>query len=107
MTDDISQSKTPPTKTAKSKTSKPKPEAVDNTALAHPTLLKAITKKGYEKLTPVQSAVIAPELDGRDLLVSAQTGSGKTVAFGLARPDLRDEFSGYLRELMSMQQAAQ
>ena len=62
----------------------PKKEAADNTSLAHPTLLKAITKKGYDKLTPVQSAVIAPELDGRDLLVSAQTGSGKTVAFGLA-----------------------
>ena len=59
-------------------------EPVDNTSLAHPTLLKAITKKGYDKLTPVQSAVIAPELEGRDLLVSAQTGSGKTVAFGLA-----------------------
>jgi len=35
-------------------------------------------------MTPVQNAVIAPELDGADLLVSAQTGSGKTVAFGLA-----------------------
>jgi ATP-dependent RNA helicase DeaD len=35
-------------------------------------------------MTPVQDAVIAPELDGADLLVSAQTGSGKTVAFGLA-----------------------
>jgi ATP-dependent RNA helicase DeaD len=35
-------------------------------------------------MTPVQEAVIAPELDGADLLVSAQTGSGKTVAFGLA-----------------------
>lgn len=68
------------TKKPESKT----PEPVDNTVLAHPTLLKAITKKGYTKLTPVQSAVIAPELDGRDLLVSAQTGSGKTVAFGLA-----------------------
>lgn len=30
-----------------------------------------------------------------------------TVAFGLARPDLRDEFDTYLREMMSMQQAAQ
>jgi len=68
----------------KAKKTAPKKEAVDNTGLAHPTLLKAISKKGYDKLTPVQSAVIAPELDGRDLLVSAQTGSGKTVAFGLA-----------------------
>ena len=34
--------------------------------------------------TPVQGAVIAPETWGRDLLVSAQTGSGKTVAYGIA-----------------------
>jgi ATP-dependent RNA helicase DeaD len=64
---------------ATKKKSPPKPKI-----LAHPTLQKAISKKGYETLTPVQAAVIAPELDGRDLLVSAQTGSGKTVAFGLA-----------------------
>jgi UTP--glucose-1-phosphate uridylyltransferase len=30
-----------------------------------------------------------------------------TVAFGLARPDLRDEFSGYLQQLLSMRDAAQ
>ncbi|WP_164156742.1 DEAD/DEAH box helicase [Sandarakinorhabdus rubra] len=47
-------------------------------------LAQAIAQRGYEELTPVQSAVIAPEARGRDLLVSAQTGSGKTVAFGLA-----------------------
>jgi len=40
--------------------------------------------RGYEKLTPVQNAVLDPELQEQDLLVSAQTGSGKTVAFGLA-----------------------
>lgn len=40
--------------------------------------------KGYETLTPVQSAIIEDETAGRDLLVSAQTGSGKTVAFGMA-----------------------
>ena len=49
-----------------------------------PTLAQALTKRGYETLTPVQKAVIAPELDGADALVSAQTGSGKTVAFGMA-----------------------
>ncbi|OHC42979.1 MAG: DEAD/DEAH box helicase [Rhodobacteraceae bacterium GWE1_64_9] len=47
-------------------------------------LAAALAAKGYESLTPVQLAVIAPELEGRDALVSAQTGSGKTVAFGLA-----------------------
>ncbi|HEY5922166.1 MAG TPA: DEAD/DEAH box helicase [Kofleriaceae bacterium] len=39
--------------------------------------------KGYSEPTPVQAAVLAAPAD-RDLLVSAQTGSGKTVAFGLA-----------------------
>ncbi|RYE51213.1 MAG: DEAD/DEAH box helicase [Hyphomicrobiales bacterium] len=50
-----------------------------------------LAAKGYENLTPVQSAVIEDEADGRDLLVSAQTGSGKTVAFGMAiAPTLLD-----------------
>ena len=44
----------------------------------------ALAAKGYEALTAVQSAVLADGVAGRDLLVSAQTGSGKTVAFGLA-----------------------
>ena len=47
-------------------------------------LAAALQTKGYETLTPVQEAVIAPEIEEQDLLVSAQTGSGKTVAFGLA-----------------------
>lgn len=49
-----------------------------------PALASALTARGYTALTPVQDAVLAPELEARDLLVSAQTGSGKTVAFGLA-----------------------
>lgn len=47
-------------------------------------LAQALAGKGYESLTAVQDAVLADGLAGRDLLVSAQTGSGKTVAFGLA-----------------------
>jgi ATP-dependent RNA helicase DeaD len=47
-------------------------------------LAQALAARGYAALTPVQEAVLAPEAAGRDLLVSAQTGSGKTVAFGLA-----------------------
>lgn len=47
-------------------------------------LAEALAEKGYDTLTPVQEAVLNPALFGRDLLVSAQTGSGKTVAFGLA-----------------------
>jgi ATP-dependent RNA helicase DeaD len=47
-------------------------------------LKEALTERGYNTLTSVQEAVIAPELEQRDLLVSAETGSGKTVGFGLA-----------------------
>ncbi len=50
-------------------------------------LRDALNHRGYEQPTPVQSAVIAPEAMGRDLVVSAQTGSGKTVAFGIALAD--------------------
>jgi len=49
-----------------------------------PALGQALDKRGYAVLTPVQEAVLAPELKDADVLVSAQTGSGKTVAFGLA-----------------------
>ena len=56
-----------------------------------PALGQALSKRGYDQLTPVQEAVLAPELEGADALVSAQTGSGKTVAFGLAMaPTLLD-----------------
>ncbi|WP_299917028.1 DEAD/DEAH box helicase [uncultured Roseobacter sp.] len=48
------------------------------------TLSDALAKQGYETLTPVQQAVTDPDLVAADLLVSAQTGSGKTVGFGLA-----------------------
>lgn len=48
-----------------------------------PLLAEALSKKGYDTLTPVQNAVANPALAGRDLLVSSQTGSGKTVAYGL------------------------
>lgn len=47
-------------------------------------LAQALADKGYETLTAVQEAVLAEGVAGRDALVSAQTGSGKTVAFGLA-----------------------
>jgi ATP-dependent RNA helicase DeaD len=47
-------------------------------------LARALNERGYTDLTPVQSAVVQADAAGRDLLVSAKTGSGKTVAYGLA-----------------------
>jgi len=49
-----------------------------------PALSGALAARGYNTLTAVQNAVLAPETLHADLLVSAQTGSGKTVAFGLS-----------------------
>ncbi|HEY6964522.1 MAG TPA: DEAD/DEAH box helicase, partial [Erythrobacter sp.] len=48
------------------------------------TIEAALAERGYAAATPVQAEVLRPEAAGRDLVVSAQTGSGKTVAFGLA-----------------------
>ncbi|OYW46117.1 MAG: DEAD/DEAH box helicase [Sphingomonadales bacterium 32-68-7] len=49
-----------------------------------PILGQALAARGYAEPTPVQAAVLEPGAVGRDLVVSAQTGSGKTVAFGMA-----------------------
>ncbi len=60
-----------------------------------PLLAEALAARGYADPTPVQAAVLEAEAAGRDLIVSAQTGSGKTVAFGLAiAPQLLDEAGG-------------
>ncbi|KLI63330.1 DEAD/DEAH box helicase [Aurantiacibacter marinus] len=48
------------------------------------SLAQALAERDYDSPTPVQMAVLEQEAAGRDLVVSAQTGSGKTVAFGLA-----------------------
>jgi ATP-dependent RNA helicase DeaD len=49
-----------------------------------PPLIRALQERNFDAPTPVQTAVLADNAAGRDLLVSAQTGSGKTVAYGLA-----------------------
>lgn len=52
--------------------------------ITHPALARALVSREYHEPTPVQAAVLADAMIDRDLLVSAQTGSGKTVAYGLA-----------------------
>ncbi|WP_194767106.1 DEAD/DEAH box helicase [Tamlana sp. I1] len=46
-------------------------------------LLKAISKKGYTTPSPIQEKAIPPVLEGKDVLASAQTGTGKTAGFTL------------------------
>ena len=48
-----------------------------------PALLRALNARAYASPTPIQAAAIPAVLQGRDVLGSAQTGSGKTVAFAL------------------------
>ena len=50
--------------------------------LAEP-LCRALAAEGYTTPTPIQTQAIGPLLEGRDLLGIAQTGTGKTAAFGL------------------------
>ncbi len=47
------------------------------------TSLQALKDVGYEKPSPIQEQAIPPMLEGRDVIGQAQTGSGKTAAFGL------------------------
>ncbi|MBA4051839.1 MAG: DEAD/DEAH box helicase, partial [Erythrobacter sp.] len=68
-------------------------------------LAAALQERGYEAATSVQAAVLEPEAAGRDLVVSAQTGSGKTVAFGLAMaPELLGDSDriGYLQSPLAL-----
>ena len=46
-------------------------------------LLRAVEKQGYTEATPIQRDAIPHILEGRDILASAQTGTGKTAGFTL------------------------
>lgn len=46
-------------------------------------LITSLVEQGYEKPTPIQEQAIPPILQGRDMLASAHTGTGKTAAFAL------------------------
>ncbi len=49
----------------------------------HPSILRAVTEAGYDTPTAVQAQAIPLVLEGRDVMASAQTGTGKTAAFTL------------------------
>ena len=60
----------------------PSPVPFDSLGL-EPSLLEGIAVRGFEKTTPIQSAVIPLALGGHDIIGCADTGTGKTVAFVL------------------------
>jgi len=60
----------------------------------NPQILKGLTSMGYRELTPIQELTFPHILAGKDLLATAETGSGKTSACGIplvqrVDPDLR------------------
>jgi len=55
-----------------------------NTLPLNPATLDNLTQLGYLSMTPIQAASLPAALAGIDLIAQAQTGSGKTAAFGLA-----------------------
>ncbi|HKT15598.1 MAG TPA: DEAD/DEAH box helicase [Allosphingosinicella sp.] len=61
-----------------------------------PLIFEALAARGYSIPTPAQAAVLEANAGSRDLIVSAQTGSGKTVAFGLAMASQLLESNGTL-----------
>lgn len=62
--------------------------AEEHRSLLGQRLTDSLERRGYDVLTPVQAKVLDPELHDCDLRISSQTGSGKTVAVGLALREL-------------------
>lgn len=54
----------------------------DETELNAP-ILRAVAEMGFEEMTPIQAAAIPVILEGKDIIGQAQTGTGKTAAFGI------------------------
>ena len=49
----------------------------------YPQILRAIREMGFEEATPIQSKAIPVVMEGVDVIGQAQTGTGKTAAFGI------------------------
>ncbi len=63
-------------------------------------LQKAITDMGFEEATPIQSQSITHILDGKDLIGQAQTGTGKTCAFGIPAVEMINPESDFIQVLV-------
>ncbi|MDQ0216312.1 ATP-dependent RNA helicase DeaD [Oikeobacillus pervagus] len=65
-----------------------------------PTILKSIDQMGFEEATPIQAATIPESLKGKDLIGQAQTGTGKTAAFGIPLLEKINTKSGSIQGLI-------
>ena len=62
--------------------------------------LEALAHLGYERPTPIQEQAIPPLLEGRDVIGQAQTGTGKTAAFGLPMVEYVDPDAAEIQALV-------
>ena len=68
-------------------------------------IIRAVQEMGFEVMTPIQQQAIPALLEGRDVLGQAQTGTGKTAAFGIPMIQRIDpEVEGVLRESLQFRQ---
>jgi ATP-dependent RNA helicase DeaD len=65
-----------------------------------PRVLRAVEALGFEEPTPVQRQVIPPLLAGKDVIVQAQTGSGKTAAYGIPIAEMIDGMQSVVQSLV-------
>ena len=63
-------------------------------------ILKAITDMGFEETTPIQAKAIPVQAEGKDIIGQAQTGTGKTAAFGIPLLQKVDPRSRHLQALV-------
>ncbi|MDH6364880.1 ATP-dependent RNA helicase DeaD [Enterococcus sp. PF1-24] len=65
-----------------------------------PEILAAVERSGFEEATPIQAETIPLALEGKDVIGQAQTGTGKTAAFGLPMLEKIDTSKGILQGLV-------
>jgi ATP-dependent RNA helicase DeaD len=63
-------------------------------------ILKAVAEMGFEEPTPIQEKTIPPALAGKDIIGQAQTGTGKTAAFGLPMIETMSSEREYIKGLV-------
>ena len=68
--------------------------------LLSPALPQAIDDMGYVEATPIQAASIPSMLEGRDIVGQAQSGTGKTAAFGIPLAGMLDPEDRCLKGLV-------
>ena len=63
-------------------------------------ILRAVQEMGFEEMTPIQAEAIPVVMEGRDIIGQAQTGTGKTAAFGIPMLQMIDPKSKALQALI-------